>query len=203
MLSMIQILLTMTLFLSPTDPQLNEESFEVCPCEILSSEIQDVVETMEKMTQVGLAAPQIGIQKSIILVDLAADATSKENRPEIQVFINPEIIWKSEEMSRWTEGSFSTGKIHGIVPRHEKILLRSYDREGNISNREFSGYTARIFQQQIDLLDGIRFPDRIENENDLHWVETEEISEYQLSWENWPKKAPKDAWLRMKRGNTL
>ena len=108
--TMINLLLTMALFLAPTDPQLNEESNQVCPCDIGSDEIQGIIDTMIEMAYgetkdksksilVGLAAPQIGIQKRSILVDTAATGVFTKDSgpppPQIKEFINPEILWKS------------------------------------------------------------------------------------------------------------
>lgn len=214
---MIHLVLSMTLFLAPTDPLLNEKSCDVCPCEIQSKEIQEVIDIMadiafgeskdqNKAVLVGLAAPQIGIQKRIILVDTAATGVYTEEikppPPQIKEYINPEILWKSDEMVIWREGCFSTSRICGLVPRSNQILIRAYDRKGNIFTQEFYGYTARIFQHEIDHLDGIRFPERIENDEDLHWVEEDEIPEYRIHWEGWQRKYPRKSWLEIKNGNS-
>lgn len=214
---MFSLLLAMNLFLAPTDPKLNEESCEVCPCMITSDEIQGIIDTMldiaygetkdrSKAILVGLAAPQIGIQKCIILVDTAATGLftkdSEPPPPKIKEFINPEILWQSEEKSYWREGCFSTDRICGIVPRSEKILIRAYDRQGNIFTEEYEGYVARVFQHEIDHLDGIRFPDRILDDSALHWVEEEEIPQYRIDWADWPQKASRADWLRMRDGTS-
>jgi peptide deformylase len=204
---MFHLLLTMSLFLLPTDPLLNQPSYEVCPCDIRSEEIQKEIDTLYevacgKITLVGLAAPQIGIQKRIILVDTAATGifteTTQPPPPVIKEFINPVIIWQSEEMVTWREGCFSTSCICGLVPRSNQILIRAYDRHCNIVTQEFSGYVARIFQHEIDHLDGIRFPDRITNDQHLHWVEESERPSYRIHWAHWEKLAPRQTWLEMK-----
>ena len=213
---MLHLIIAMTLFLSPTDPILNEESYPVCPCDIACEEIQEIIDTMyeiaygetkdrSKAVMVGLAAPQIGIQKRIILVDLAATGIFTEETqpppPKIKEFINPEILWQSDEKEIWREGCYSTGRVCGLVPRSKNVLIRSYDRDGNISTQEFTGYTARIFQHEIDHLDGIRFPDRIDNDDDLHWVDPHAISQYRISWATWETKYPRKTWDGMKHGN--
>lgn len=144
---MICLLLSIAIFLSPSHPMLNERADEVCPCHIRSDEVQQII---DQMVSVGkdLAAPQIGIQKRIIVVDKVA-------------YIDPEILWKSEEIVSGFEECVSTLPICGVVPRAKKILMRAYDREGNVFTREFEESTARIFQHEIDHLDGIRFSDRI------------------------------------------
>ncbi len=210
---MIQFLMAMTLFLTPTDPRLNEESTKVCPCNIPTEEIQSILSKMyeiafgesqdrAKAVLVGLAAPQIGIQKRIILVDTAATGIFTKDSgpppPQIKEFINPEILWQSEEKIIWREGCFSTDCICGLVPRSSKVLIRAYNGQGDIFTEEYEGYVARIFQHEIDHLDGIRFPDRIFDDSALHWVEKDEIPQYRIHWMNWPKKISRSEWLKMK-----
>lgn len=213
---MINLLLSMTLFLAPTDPKLNETSDAVCACHIQSDEIHEIIDQMvdlafgntkdhSKAILVGLSAPQIGIQKRIILVDLAATGIWVKDTPppppQIKAFIDPEILWKSEETFVGREGCFSTSEICGIVPRAKKIVVRAYDREGNTVIQEFEGYTARVFQHEIDHLDGVRFPDRIEKDEDLHWVEEGELPEYRIHWASWQKRCPREKWIEMKNGS--
>jgi peptide deformylase len=127
---MFSVLLSMTLLLARAEP--------ICSCHIQSEQIQQIIDQMmdtaQKASLPGLSAPQIGIQKRIILIDLAAT----EGEPQIEAFINPEILWKNEE-----------------VPRAQKIFLRAYDQKGNIIAQEFEGYTAYLFQREIDSLDGV------------------------------------------------
>ncbi len=212
---MFYLLLSMSLFLAPEDARLSVRAEPICACQIKSIEVQKHIDTMlsvaysntEEPTKpilVGLAAPQIGICKRIILVDLAAtgifprDPSAPTSR--IAVFINPEIAWQSEEQSYWREGCFSTGHVHGVVPRSHKILLRAYTRDGQLITKEFEGYTARIIQHEVDHLNGLRFPERIQNDTDLHWVEESEIPEYREHWANWPKKCPKTMWQALIAG---
>lgn len=209
---MFLIFAIISFFLPAHHPLLNEESTNICPCHIESLEIQNTIDLMLAIAQektknlsepffVGLAAPQIGIEKSLILVDTAATGTFVERSlPNFAIFINPQIIWASENELKWPERCCSTGPISGIVPRKEKILIRAYDREGNLITQEFDGYVASILQHEIDHLDGIRFPERILNKEDLHWVEEEEISEYQLLWKEWKKHCPFEKWIEMKNG---
>ena len=146
---MFQFLLTLSTFLSPS-----ERAPEVCPCEIILEATQQEIDAMyrvaydesgDRTVLVGLAAPQIGIQKRIILVDIAATGISttesKLPPPNIKEFINPEILWRSESQSL------------------AKVLIKAYDRQGNIITREYEGYVARIFQDEIDHLDGIQSPE--------------------------------------------
>src|SRR3990167_1877821 len=189
-------------FVKPNDPVLIKKAEEINPEEIKFPEIQEVIERMlnaaygeqgdkNKPLLVGLAAPQIGISKRIILVDVAA--RGKGNVGDLRVFINPEITWKSEEEAEWYEGCYSTSRVCGIVTRPTTIKLSAYNQDGQkIEGAEYSGYTARIFQHEIDHLDGREFVTHITNDDNLHWVEEEEFPEYRNNegWRHWTKKCP-------------
>ncbi len=146
---------------------------------------------------VGLAAPQLGIPRRVILVDLGVDS-SRSELGQLHVYINPVILWKSEEMEIGREGCFSTGNLHAIVPRAAHVRIAAYDRSGCKIFEEHHGFTARIFQHEIDHLDGIRFPDRIGFEGKLLWVEEDEYEEYRSDWQNWSKTCPFTTWLEMR-----
>ncbi len=205
----------MCLFLDPTDPLLNACASEVSLHEIPLQHIQSLIDQMFEAAQgersvdptkrplVGLAAPQIGIAKRIILVDMAV--TSERNSlGDLKAFINPEILWQSKEMLWDREGCFSVDRrIGGIVPRSESIKLIAYDRYGIALMEEFTGFTARIFQHEIDHLNGIRFPDRVGQEGALHWVEFSEFPEYRQNWQSWPNFCSWDKWLEMKENSSI
>jgi peptide deformylase len=202
---------SMTNFTPPGDPSLQGIASEVIPTEIQSKEIQSIIDRMFFIAQgqrtdpnqramVGLAAPQIGISKRIILVDIGVD-TEKRELGELTAFINPEIIWASDEIVNGHEGCFSVdSRVLGIVPRSESIKIRAYDRQGNQIIAEYSGYTARIFQHETDHLDGIRFPDRVGPNGKLDWVEKGRHAEYRIKWQNWDYPCPWELWLAMKAG---
>lgn len=211
---MIALLLSMSIFLNPSDPRLNEESHEVCPCYIHTEKVQSLIDEMlglavdntqdhEKTIMVGLAAPQIGHQDRIILVDTAATGVLKENtpppKPNMIVMINPEILWMSPESEIWREGCYSTGSIVGLVPRSIEVLVKYYGREGSIFVEEYQGYVARIIQHEVDHLDGIRFPERVGETGILHWVEEKDIKDYRVSWKDWPV-CPWEKWLEVRDG---
>lgn len=152
---------------------------------------------------VGLAAPQIGISKRVILVDVLADG--KGNLGDLRVYINPKIIWASEETNEWYEGCFSTSRVCGIVERPTRLKIKAYSRDGKQIEEEHSGYTARIFQHEIDHLNGLEFVSYITDDDKLHWVEEEEFSQYRNNegWRNWPKKCPRKKWEEIKGTGTI
>lgn len=195
------------MFLKPNDPSLTKISKEIPDSQISSKETQEIVKLMlkiaygqqkekDKPVMVGLAAPQIGILKRIILVDVKANGKGKIG--DLRVYINPEITWSSQEKGEWYEGCYSTGRVCGIVTRPISIKIKALKLTvphpvWNIKKveEEFSGYVARIFQHEIDHLNGKRFPDLITDPDKLHWVKKSEFPLYRNrgAWRNWPKKA--------------
>ena len=196
-------------FLKPNDPLLIRVAKEVVSSDIFSSQTKKDVDEMflvargeqgEKKTLVGLAAPQIGISKRMVLVDVAADGKGKVG--DLRLYINPEIIWRSESEGEWYEGCFSTEQVCGIVSRPDKIKVRALNLEGEQIEEEHSGYTARIFQHEIDHLNGKEFTSHITDDDKLHWVEKDEFPEYRNkeAWRKWPHKCSREKWDRIKKG---
>ena len=114
--------------------------------------LDDMTETMHEAKGVGLAAPQIGIAKRLITV------APGEEEPVWQL-INPRILNASGEAVD-VEGCLSIPGVYGEVPRYEQITVEAQDRDGQMLKLNLSGFHARIFQHEIDHLDGILFIDR-------------------------------------------
>ncbi len=127
--------------------------------------VDDMFETMEESEGVGLAAPQIAVPKRIIVAQWEG---------ERYAIINPTIEWRSDDMVIGTEGCLSIPRVQADVNRHLKIRVRGLDRNGKTIVIEPEGWFARIFQHEIDHLDGILIIDR---SDDLFWVVTEEDEE--------------------------
>lgn len=120
---------------------------------------------------VGLAGPQIGIGRRIVLVDMSVNKT-RCGEGKLEVLINPEIIWSSVEIHSDKESCFAGNRhIGGTVARPESIRLTAYDRRGNPLMHHMSGFVARVVQHAIDHLDGIHFLERLEKNGCLHWIE--------------------------------
>jgi peptide deformylase len=81
--------------------------------------------------------------------------------------INPEILHCSHEKIKDWEGCLSVPSIRGLVPRHTQITVRYYDQQGNEQKKEFTGFIARIFQHELDHLNGLTFIDQLESTKDL------------------------------------
>ena len=196
-------------FVAPNDPVLIKVAVPVDVENISSEETQNSIQDMfsvalgeqqdaGKPLLVGLAAPQIGISKRIILVDVMADGKGKVG--DLRLYINPEIAWSSTELEEWYEGCFSTSCVCGIVSRPYKIKIRAYTQEGMEIEEEHLGYTARIFQHEIDHLDGKEFTTHITDDSKLHWVEKDEFPKYrnEQGWRNWPSKCSREKWNEIK-----
>src|SRR3989344_4980114 len=194
-------------FVKPDDPVLVRTAEPIDISKISASETQQDIEKMlsvaygeqvdrMKPLLVGLAAPQIGISKRIILVDIAA--RGKGEVGDLRVYINPEIIWTSEEKDEWWEGCFSTNGVCGIVSRPTRIKIRAYAREGQPVEEEHEGFPARIIQHEIDHLNGIEFVTHVSDDDNLHWVEKNEFPTYKEAWRNWPNKCSRQKWQQIK-----
>lgn len=130
--------------------------------------IDDMIETMREAPGVGLAAPQINISQQLAVVEYAEneDEESEEEEAEsakpkkLYVLINPEIIRSSEEKVLGVEGCLSIPGLLGEVERHESVQVKALNRHGKPVKLKVDGWTARIFQHEIDHLNGVLFTDR-------------------------------------------
>lgn len=129
--------------------------------------IDDMIETMREAPGVGLAAPQINLPMQLAVVEygeLEDEEEQKEDAPpppkKLYVLINPEIIKASEEKVMGIEGCLSIPGLVGEVERHESIQVRAFNRHGKPVKHKVDGWMARIFQHEIDHLNGVLFTDR-------------------------------------------
>lgn len=195
--------------IAPSSPSLNEVSEPVSIAAITHPDIQAFIDRMyviaqgqqgdpERPTMVGLAAPQIGVNRRIILVGV--DAQGNGEAPQLEALINPVITAASAHAVEGREGCYSASRVCGIVTRAQSVSVRAYDRYGKQVHYEAEGFPARIFQHEIDHLDGIRFPDHITNPAHLHWVPVEQFGDYRKHWSSWQKLCPPERWLAVKAG---
>lgn len=121
--------------------------------------VNDMVETMRDAPGVGLAAPQIAISQRLIVVEFGDE--EDENAPQkLYVVANPEIISASDEKVNGIEGCLSIPDLIGEVERHQSVVVKGLNRYGKPTKIKAEGWLARIFQHEIDHLDGILYPDR-------------------------------------------
>lgn len=131
----------------------------------LQTLIDNMVETMRAAPGVGLAAPQVAQSLRLIVVEYAEeseDENAEPAEPKLYTVVNPEITRTSEETVIGTEGCLSIPNILGDVERFEAITVKGQNRRGQPTTIKAKGWLARIFQHEIDHLDGIVFVDRAE-----------------------------------------
>src|SRR5436190_15236677 len=119
--------------------------------------IEDMFETMYDAPGIGLAAIQIGAPKRVITMDLA----KKEEPRNPQVFINPEIVWTSQEKATYEEGCLSIPEYYDDVERPAQVKVKYLDLEGKPQEVVANGLFATCLQHEIDHLNGILFIDHI------------------------------------------
>lgn len=154
------------------------------PIEEISEEIEilahDMLETMYANRGIGLAGNQVGVLQRIIVIDLQENEDEEDegydsdidNKPYLQnkeksnqdypmIFINPEIIWSSDELAERDEGCLSIPKISGTIKRPEKVKVSYINLDGKKQIIEADGLLATCLQHEIDHLNGILFIDRM------------------------------------------
>ncbi len=129
----------------------------------LQTLIDDMIETMREAPGVGLAAPQVGISERLIVVEYA-DPPEEEGepavKPKLYVLVNPEIVKTSSETVVGVEGCLSIPGLVGEVERFSMVQIKGLNRRGQPMKVKAQGWLARIFQHEIDHINGVVFPDR-------------------------------------------
>jgi peptide deformylase len=119
--------------------------------------VDDMFETMYKAPGIGLAAIQIGVEKRVITMDLS----KKEGSQQPLVFINPEIVWASEELAKYEEGCLSIPDYYEEVERPAAVKVKYLDRDGKAREIEAKGLLATCLQHEIDHTKGVLFIDHL------------------------------------------
>ena len=119
--------------------------------------IADMAETMYSAPGMGLAAIQVGIDKRIIIYDISGP----EDKPKLEVLINPEIVESEGAQLSESEGCLSVPDYRSDVKRYERVKVEALDRNGQPVHIETDGLHAIVLQHEIDHLDGILFIDKI------------------------------------------
>ena len=122
--------------------------------------IDDMVDTMREAPGVGLAAPQVGISLRVIVVEYTTNEEDEEAPKKLFTLVNPEIKDSSSELLTGIEGCLSLPGLQGEVERSESVTLKAFNRHGSPVRIKAQGWLARIFQHEIDHLDGIVFTDK-------------------------------------------
>ena len=150
------------------------ESIDVIDEEIIRF-CHNLAQIMYDHDGIGIAAPQVGVNKRIIIIDCS------ENKNETVYLINPKIVWKSSENSQKTEACLSYPGLKIPVPRPNKIKITALDLNGNKVDFDASGLYARCICHEIDHLDGISFTRRASRQVRRHlmrkWLKKREYEQ--------------------------
>jgi len=144
--------------LTAPDPRLKVKSK---PVEKVDDSIRclmdDMLETMYMFQGIGLAAPQVGVARRVIVIDLARPG----EKPNPLKMANPEIVWRSEEEVVCEEGCLSVPEQYSEISRPKAVKVRYLDYQNEIREIEAEGYFATCIQHEIDHLNGILFIDHL------------------------------------------
>lgn len=148
--------------------------------------VDDMIETMRDANGVGLAAPQVerGVRLAVIetLPEVDEEGNEIEGSRDLYVIVNPEIVWASRETVDGIEGCLSIPGYLGEVSRHRSVRVRGLDRHGNKIRLRLYDWDARIFQHEIDHLDGVLYIDRLTEPGNF-WTEAEYEEQFGVSEE--------------------
>jgi peptide deformylase len=140
------------------DPRLKVKARRVAKIDSETRQLMDdMLATMYAAPGIGLAAPQVGVAKRVIVLDVARDG----EKPQPLRIANPELLWASEELISQSEGCLSLPEHYADVERPRRIRLRYLDHENEIRELEVEGLLATCIQHEMDHLEGVLFVDRI------------------------------------------
>lgn len=126
--------------------------------------LQDMFDTMEALNGAGLAAPQIGVFKRVVIFGVESNPRYPDAEPVPKtVLINPRIEALADETDYGWEGCLSVPGMRGLVPRLSHIRYSGLDQHGAPIEREARGFHARVVQHEVDHINGVLYPMRIED----------------------------------------
>jgi peptide deformylase len=154
---------------APAEPVSDPKSQEI------QQLVRDMIETLEDVGGIGLAAPQVHVSKRVVIFYVPGDRRAAAGEPAedipLTVLINPEIEPLSDDKAPGVEACLSVPGLAGQVPRWTHIRYRALDLQGRMFEREARGYSARVVQHECDHLDGILYPMRMTDLSSLAFVE--------------------------------
>lgn len=161
------------------DPRLRQK---VAPVERfdppLRSLVRAMLETLHAAKGVGLAAPQVGEALRLLVVHVPADDPRIPEGHALGgkplVLVNPELLEASAELEEGIEGCLSIPGYAGMVPRHRRLVVQARNEWGRPRRYAVDGYLARVFQHEMDHLDGILFLDRLTGDDKLFRIVEED-----------------------------
>jgi peptide deformylase len=130
----------------------------------LENLLADMRDTMQSLNGAGLAAPQIGVGARVVIFGMDHNPRYPDAEAvPYTVLINPVLTALSEEMEEGWEGCLSVPGMRGLVPRYRHLRYRGVDERGQPISRDVEGFHARVVQHEVDHLDGILYPRRIQD----------------------------------------
>ena len=121
--------------------------------------MDDMLETMYAAPGIGLAAVQVGVPKRVIVMDLSG--REEDKAPQPRYFVNPEIVWASEELASYEEGCLSIPEVYDEVERPARVKLRYLNYDGEPVEEDAEGLFAVCIQHEMDHLEGVLFIDHL------------------------------------------
>jgi len=124
--------------------------------------VADMDDTMRARNGAGIAAPQIGVSLRVVIFEVTHNPRYPQAEPvPYTVLINPVLEPLGTEREEAWEGCLSVPGMRGVVARHSRLRYRGFDVEGDVIDREVTGFHARVVQHEVDHLDGILYPMRV------------------------------------------
>jgi peptide deformylase len=158
-----------------SDPRLREKAKRVKQFgPALKTLAEDMIETLHAAHGYGLAAPQIGRLQRVFVAELPEDENDPQSGKPF-VVINPEVVKAASKEIEGEEGCLSIPTWYGMVWRPEWVIVKAQDVNGKAVRFKVEGLLARVFQHEMDHLDGILFVDRVESPDKLWQVKPEEL----------------------------
>ncbi len=140
--------------------------------EELRALIADMDDTMRALSGAGIAAPQIGVSARVVLFELKDNPRYPQIAPvPYTVLVNPLVTPLTAEQHEGWEGCLSVPGMRGLVPRYRRLRYRGFDQYGTPIDRTVEGFHARVVQHEVDHLDGILFPQRVQDLRDFGFEE--------------------------------
>lgn len=128
----------------------------------LASLIADMNDTMRSLSGAGIAAPQIGVSRRVVIFELSENPRYPQLTPvPYTVLVNPQLTVLDEAQEEGWEGCLSVPGMRGLVPRYRRLRYQGFDAGGAAIDRTVEGFHARVVQHEVDHLDGILFPQRV------------------------------------------
>lgn len=122
--------------------------------------MDDMLETMYAAPGIGLAAVQVGVAKQVIVIDIC-HGEEEDDKPSPRFFVNPELLWTSEELTTYKEGCLSVPEFYEEIDRPSQCRISYLDYQGKAHEEELDGILATCLQHEMDHLKGILFIDYI------------------------------------------